>query len=511
MKRRFLLLAVSLISMKMYAQIPEDALRMSWTLPAGTARSQAIGGAVGALGGDISSMFVNPAGLGFFKTGTFVLSPGINFLQNKSNFRGTGATADRDNSFSLGTSGIVVGGRGYLNPKRSFSLGIAINRSADFNSDIYYRGLNDYSSYSEQFLEELRNNNADTNSVYNFPFTSGLAYYTYLIDTLNVNGNVAGFKSLASLPTGLDQETRITSSGGITELALGLAVNNSDKFYFGGTLGFPIVNYKRTTTFREADATNDTDNDFNYSEYIQHYSSKGAGVNLKLGAIFKPIEPLRIGIGFHTPTLYALRERSDASMTTDVENYPPSPGVVSVTSFELNNNESANFKYNLVSPWKFLVSGAYVIGQTENVRNQKGFISADVEYVTYGSSRFSSTDSYDDSDDSYYDAVNDATKASYKGAFNVRVGGELKFNTLMARAGFGYYGNPYKDAELKANRTTISTGLGYRNKGIFIDLAYTYQITKDVHFPYRLADKANTFAAIKGTGSNVSLTFGIKL
>src|SRR5277367_6189037 len=76
----FIVLCLSLfLCFYLQAQTPEDALRMSYTRPSGTAREQAIGGAMGSLGGDISSNFVNPAGLGFYKTGEVVVSPGFSF------------------------------------------------------------------------------------------------------------------------------------------------------------------------------------------------------------------------------------------------------------------------------------------------------------------------------------------------------------------------------------------------------------------------------------------------
>ena len=127
--------------------------------------------------------------------------------------------------------------------------------------------------------------------------------------------------------------------------------------------------------------------------------------------------------------------------------------------------------------------------------NNRGFITADVEYVTHRSSRFYSADQGDE--DQYYRSVNEAIKSSYKGAFNFRVGGELKFNTLMTRLGFAYYGSPYEDKELDAQRMNMSGGLGYRNKGMFVDLAYVHGLNKNVDFPYRLCDKANTFANMK--------------
>ena len=83
MKRKLLISAFTLFSISLYAQIPEDVLKYSWQPTNGTARINAVGGAMGSLGGDISATFVNPAGLGFFKTSEIVLSPGFSFLKNK--------------------------------------------------------------------------------------------------------------------------------------------------------------------------------------------------------------------------------------------------------------------------------------------------------------------------------------------------------------------------------------------------------------------------------------------
>lgn len=196
-------------------------------------------------------------------------------------------------------------------------------------------------------------------------------------------------------------------------------------------------------------------------------------------------------------------------MVTDVENlFGAGNGLDSVQSDLLSGDPE--FKYDLVSPWKLMLSGSYVIREVSDVTRQRGFITADIEYVTHGSSRFSSSE--DNGDEAYYDGVNEAVKTAYKGAFNMRVGGELKFNTIMGRLGFAYYGKPYDDAALKAHKMNISGGLGYRNKGFFVDLTYVHSLNKDVHFPYRLdSPRLNTFADIKEGNGNVVLSVGFKL
>ena len=109
----------------------------------------------------------------------------------------------------------------------------------------------------------------------------------------------------------------------------------------------------------------------------------------------------------------------------------------------------------------------------------------------------------------YYSSLNKAIDNTYKNAVNARLGGELKFNTYMFRLGGAYYGNPYQNES--ASLFKVSGGLGYRNKGIFIDLTYVYTLNKDVNYPYLLQDKPNVPAAIKNTGGNIIATFGFKL
>lgn len=97
----------------------------------------------------------------------------------------------------------------------------------------------------------------------------------------------------------------------------------------------------------------------------------------------------------------------------------------------------------------------------------------------------------------------------YKSAVNARIGAELKFNTLMVRFGGGYYGNPYKQND--ASTTKFSGGFGYRNRGFFIDIAYTYAHQNDVHYPYVLQDKPNYPAMLNNVGNYFTLTTGVKL
>jgi hypothetical protein len=149
----------------------------------------------------------------------------------------------------------------------------------------------------------------------------------------------------------------------------------------------------------------------------------------------------------------------------------------------------------------------------EDIRKQKGFITADIEYTNY---KWLNYGPYNGEVNSFtktpFVPYNKAIDAYYKGTFNFRLGGELKFKTIMARAGFAYYTSPYKDSELKGRKMFASGGLGYRNKGVFVDLTYVQRLNKDVNFPYRVnSPRANTFADLKENGGNVILTVGFKI
>jgi hypothetical protein len=210
----------------------------------------------------------------------------------------------------------------------------------------------------------------------------------------------------------------------------------------------------------------------------------------------------------HTPTWLFLKDGHTSILTTQVEN-PVDSFVVSSQYF--TNDKPGEAQYIQSTPFKAIISASYVFREVKDVTRQKGFITADIEYVQHRGSRFQSdNETVTPEEKVYYKGLNNVVKANYKGNFNFRVGGELKFKIIMARLGFAYYSNPYKDKELKANRMLLSGGLGYRNKGFFVDLTYVYAMSKDVNFPYRLQDRANTYATLNQQRGNVVATVGVK-
>jgi hypothetical protein len=496
-----------------YAQIPEDAIRYSWYQQNGTARSQAIGGAIGSLGGDITSTFVNPAGIGFFKTSEAIFTPAFNLNNIKTSFRGNSLDTKK-NVFSFGTTGFAYAIPKNIDENSSKAFAVAITQTANFNNVIQYKGLNNYSSFSEKFAEELTTQNLNdvlsTESI--APYTTAPAYLSYLIYLKNVGGRTV-VKSLTDniLDSGraLQQDMQKTTKGGIYELGGSYAGNDGNKWLWGAAIGIPIIYYESNTVFSETDTSSKTSDEFKSFKYTDNFITTGTGINGKFGLIYRPKEYLRFGIAVHTPTYMSLTDERKSSLQTVLEN-PAKDTIINSSTFT-NGQERGKAKYIQNAPWKIMLSGSYVFREVEDVTKQRGFISADIEYVKHTGTKFGSdAEQPTQEDKAYYKALNGVIKDIYKSNINVRVGGELKFNTIMTRLGFGYYGNPYKDAPAKASKITLSGGLGYRNKGFFVDLTYVHLITKDFDIPYRLQNAETVYAGINQRAGNISATVGMK-
>jgi hypothetical protein len=507
--RLLLIILVSAIS-NSYAQEPADALRYSWLTQNGTARNQAIGGAGASLGGEFSSLFINPAGLGFYKTNEFVITPGYAIKNANSNYLNN--PADRtSNNFNLGASGFLFSSTSPQKKIKSLTFALGFNRIADFNNHVYYKGKNTNSSYSEKYLEELINDNVtDPNiAATKYPSGSSLAFNTYLIDTVSgPNGAVLGYRTLADPNLGLIQENTVNTSGGITDFSIGAGLNLQEKLYFGATLSFDFLNFRRNSQYKETDATGIATNNFNYFEANETLKTSGVGGNAKFGIIYKPVEDVRLGLTFQTPTAYQLSDSYSTEIITDLEGYGGA-GVKKQSTPDLNSGQALEAKYNMNTPLKVMFGGSLVFREVADVKKQRGFITADIEYVNYKGAAFKAADKTDAAAKDYYSSLDQVIGRLYKNTFNIRVGGELKFNTYMVRAGGAYYGNPYKNQS--ANLYKISGGLGYRNKGIFIDLTYVYTLNKDINYPYLLQDKPNNPVYLKNNGSGIIATIGFKI
>lgn len=526
MKKIFITGLVVFILQHGFAQDAFDALRFSYLTPTGSARIQSIGGANISLGGDISSTFINPAGIAQFKTNELVLSPGFAFKNAKMNFNDS-SFKGKKSGLNTGVSGLILSWSNRFSSSniRNTTVSFAINQSANFNSNFAYSGRNNQSSYSEKWVEELVYNNvynwADAEN--NFPAGASQAYVTYLLDTLAGQTGYRTNADASKMP--LNQSFAYETRGGMQEAAFAMAWNMKEKFLYGVTIGIPMIDYRRKTTVTESDASNNPDNDFKSFTFSETFSTKGTGFNAKLGVIFKPVEYFRIGLTFHSPSVISLTDRTDVSITSDIENYArrisnnnSKPSSFTDNTHNITGGSDYTYGYQLLTPWRLGASMSYVFREINDVTKQKAFITADVELVNYkGMSYSANSDNATPAEKDYFKSVNESIDALYKMAFNAKIGGELKFETFMVRAGFNYSGGPYNKETMnslpegtKNWRMTPSLGVGYRDKGFFADLTYAHTIGRDFHIPYMLEGNSYPVAKNNLINGQIMATVGFK-
>jgi long-subunit fatty acid transport protein len=351
----------------------------------------------------------------------------------------------------------------------------------------------------------------------NYIFGSSLAFRTFLIDTIaGKNGAIDGYQSLVPISSGVNQTFDSYTSGSSNELAFGWGGNVQDKLYLGASIVIPIVNFNRSLQVSETDlSTTNTTNQFSFFEFNEDFSSRGWGIGAKFGIIYKPESFLRVGFALHTPQLIDFRDRLSAAMTTNTESYA---GKVSASSDQLNNGNSGLREYTVMTPTKATISGSYFFASPGKPTQPLGFISADIEWVNYAGTRFSSND-FDQEIAGYYDDLNNTMKATYKNNFNIRLGSEIKLTSnWMARAGTAYYGSPYKNEFADENgtilvspsRMIVSGGIGYRTNKYFWDFTISSATNQDAVVPYRLIDKPSPIAEEKSRAVLFNIGFGIR-
>ena len=190
MKKYILLLYSLMCVWNVYAQNEDEILRYSQQFQFGTARSQAVGGAFGAVGADFSATSINPAGIGLYRRNEIHLSTAINYNNNRSSYLNTTTNEGRTN-LTLPSMGVVVTkvfnemGKDVQQGLASLSVAAGYNRINNFQSTQSYSGNNTSSSIVNSFVEQANGTpyqNFDKNFPVNDP--ANMAWRLYIIDTL---------------------------------------------------------------------------------------------------------------------------------------------------------------------------------------------------------------------------------------------------------------------------------------------------------------------------------------
>jgi hypothetical protein len=485
-----------------FGQYVDQALIFSQQNYGSTARSKAMGNALGAVGGDFSSLSINPAGLGIYLrsevTGTLNVL-GIN--NTEATYRGQ-ITDDRNNNFSFRNFGYVFanpaqsGGSGLV----SFNFGLGFNKLNNFNQTISVGKVGSPHSKMDAFASNsygIPSSDFDKDNAYYdgvTPWESIMSWRNYLIDP--ATGSTDNSYQSILFPDELVNLNQTTSKEGfINEYVASIGANFNHQLYLGATFGMQDLYYNESKTYTEDGGTGG----FGRFDYYSTARTRGFGYNLKVGVIYKPIPELRLGAAIHTPTFFDLKEEYSSTMSSNLQN-------VSTDANGPHNTETPvnSYDYKMDTPMRAIGSFAYQFGK-------KGMISFDYEYVDY------STMKLRNGDDGYnFSFENADIKTIYKSVSNLRFGGEIKpTDALSLRAGYELFGNPYKTVINNVSQpnkdfsyNTVNFGIGYRINNVSFDVSYSLGTRTDYQYMDNVDDEAVKY---RNTNNEIVFTLGIKL
>jgi len=462
----------------MQAQDLLDALRYSNIQVSGTARAGAMGNAFGALGGDFTSISINPAGLGVYRSSELTVTPKFTYGNIEGNYMNT-MMEDTKYNFALNNLSYVTtiptASRSEVG-LISINLGIGYNRLKDFNSNSLLGASGVTSSILDSWIENSNGENPYVDPG-TYPFYDDLAIAEFGgVDLIYQEENSEIWRSDIQINPYDDniqnhpvaQRKSISREGSIDEYSFAVGLNFNHKVYMGATLGVTDIYYRESSTYEEWDDQNIIPN-FESLQFDEYLRTTGTGYNFKFGIIYKPINEIRLGASIHTPTFYDLHDFYHTEMYATI-NYTDG------TQDQEALSPLSNFDYRLNTPFRATLSGAFVIAK-------KGLISIDYEYVDYTSAKLR--------DGNFIDA-NQEIKDVFKSVGNIRVGGELRAtNNLSLRAGYEYYPSAYNSNALGNDQfkaddklSVYSTGLGYRFGSFTFDLAYRITDMLQYELPY---------------------------
>lgn len=532
------------------AQTVYDATNIAQKDLNGTARFVGMGGAMGALGGDISTIGTNPAGIGIYRSNDAMLTFGYSATGTESNYMGNKFEMNK-NRWSFDNAGFVIASKiGNQTALRYVNFGFNYHKSKSFYKNMTMQGLLGFADMNangkfdegDEYISQVRSMARQADNVsyemYNGYNREKVDYYRNDIFNNNMVGwlGIMGVQGklvnqevyendydgyLPVVPAEADGYFLSRERGGIDQYDFNVAFNVNDRFYFGVTLGAYDVDYNKYSLY---------DEDYGNGEWYSLESFNrisGSGFDVKFGTIIRPFEtsPLRIGLSVHTPIFYKLTYTTGSLLNSEVflDGSDKLTSVV-VDSYEGLNGRDMDRDFKLQTPWVFNASLGYTVGNYLA-------LGAEYEYEDYSSMKFKSPEGYEE--DMGFE--NNQVGLNMKGVSTFRLGAEYKpISAFSLRAGYNFTTAAYKNDALKelpsnslntdtdfANSKSMNTftlGIGYRGSMFYADLAYKYDVYKSDFYPfYNDFDTETEYQIVTppvtkltNTRSKVLLTLGLR-
>lgn len=460
MKKLFLIITI-LAPMFLMAQTDSDLFDFSSIYYQGTAKSAAMGNAMGAVGSDFSAIAINPAGLGMFRKSTFVFTPEFYAISTDSKYK-NGSGDDRAFKLPLNNIGLTWTQEFNGSALKSVSFALGINKLNNYAYNSYVNGDNHNTSLVDAYFTEIEANGIYDDWALEDYSPNGIfpLWEVYLLDF-----DDEGYCSTPIPAGGLNQQYGVNKRGSSREFSFAAGFNINEKLFIGASVNIPYFDKTVTKEYKETNL---------YSgEYFRNWSqteivkNSGAGINAKLGAIVYPVQWLRVGAAFHTPSLYKIDEswntETYSSFSNNAHNYISPTGT---------------YTYTVTTPYRLNASAAVIFGNF-------GMITADYEFVDYSKMRASSYDFN-------YSSFNEYIRDTYKSTSNIRVGTEWRWQTMAFRAGYAFYGSPFGFNETDYRTNSYSLGWGFTYHRFTLDAAYVFSQRQN---SYQLYEQYSAYPA----------------
>lgn len=541
MKKSIIIAAVAAFPAIISAQSAVDAYNLSQSDLRGTARFMSMAGAFGALGGDLSTLTQNPAGIGVYRSSEVGVTLDINMTSSNTNAGYGSQTTDKThvycNNFGyIGTT--ILGGE----TMPTFSWGASYNRAASFDRTFsgYVGQLNTSMSnyianfsngYSPEVLGETNDYNPFASS--DADWMSIMAYNSYMISPSGVNGQYNGLWVPGTTHGNAGFTTR--ERGYVDEYSINFGGNIMNTLYWGVAFGITDISMTQNTFYDEelddADVYDKQTKSITpgnaYYALRNHSVTSGSGFNMKFGVIVKPVNEFRIGLAVHTPTWYNLSTHYASTIDYSYGYNFNAAGYPESSNEGQYYSDDAYYDWHMKSPWRLIASAAGVIGG-------RFIISADYEYKAFDNMTVSTPTGYY-GDYLKDDGVSDDVKAYYKPTNTLRLGAEYRITPQFSvRAGYStttasvknaanngdiYVSTSGTNPAYTMNKGTdyITLGLGYRSGGFYIDAAYVYKKTKSTWHGFSSFNENGNgqwvdgpMAKLDNTNNNIVLSIGYK-
>ncbi len=501
--KKYAFIASLIVSATAMAQsiTPNEGLKYGTDQLNGTARFNGMGGAFGAVGGDLSAMGINPAGSLFFRNNTASISLKYDANQNKAGFLGN-QTKTSANHLSLNQAGAIFV---YTNPERNLNklaIGVNYETKSSFKNKYSFSGTSNSSDIDQYFLDYANGNNGlgvfpiQYATDYNFSdfgnFADQQAWLGYNSYILDYDATAEGYYS--NIPNGVThyQQKNVVQKGYNSKIQLNLAGAIKDKLFLGANLNAHLSTSEKNFTIIEKNnglyPTGTTVNDTYFDNYVL---TTGGGFNLDLGAIYKVNDAFRFGISYASPTWYNLKDEVQQ-------------GIYTVRTEETNPNDFIGSSiypqattvfdsYNFRTPSKFTGSIAAIVGK-------KWLISADVITTDLSKTKYTT---------SGFDVVNNYFTDNLQRTYEYRIGTEVLLDKFAIRGGYRLSESPYKNQSFSPNKdtSTLSAGIGYSFGKARLDLSYSLT---DRNFNEEfISNNWQNSADIKNKNNAVTLTYTV--